>query len=610
MMSRKLILYIVSVVALFFIFFLVAKTREIVYSLLILAVLLFILSRFIKSSRVLFFNLGFLMLALGGAETYLIWLHRPKGVVYLRKTNLPGFSVSSETLGFAPKRNSVDTSKGFLGDTLKYKAVYTINENGLRKTPAVQTTSSTKSLVFFGDSFVFGECLNDSEVMPNILQESLGSAYKVYNFGYFGYGTHQMLAAIEHHMVDTIIKFPPKIFIYSAIPDHVNRILGFTYYDFHGPKYVYDVKTNSPVYLGHFDDNKFKYYQNVFLNDFSHFSNLFVDGVRNSKIVSLFRKTTADTTDIKLFAAVVSKSKQLLLQRYPGSEFHVLFWDYNDKLQKAMIRELRENNIQTHLVSDYILDYYPNMKSYQFLPPYEEHPNYKINKLIASCIRYDIIKTPVTDNFNDLTNWKVLNKQDVNYGCILSPSQVFSDKSDLIVSLDTANTKDGVKYKSGELVSVISYKYGEISARMKNNLAPACIAEFNLFCLPDKWWLPSEQDKISFRFSGKQKNEITIITKSAKQQYTYKYKLNFDSGNAFHNYAFLWEKDSVSILIDRKKIYVEKQIPFNERMFVRIGEGLLLPEKGDPPKPGSLINPKQLPSKIYVNYISYSPLIE
>src|ERR1035437_9014983 len=95
MISRKLVLYAVSFVTFFFIVFLVAKTHEIVYSLFLISILLFILAFFIKSGKALFFNLGFLMLVLGGAETYLIWLQRPKKTHYLRKTNSPGFTSNS-----------------------------------------------------------------------------------------------------------------------------------------------------------------------------------------------------------------------------------------------------------------------------------------------------------------------------------------------------------------------------------------------------------------------------------------------------------------------------------------------------------------------------------
>jgi hypothetical protein len=55
----------------------------------------------------------------------------------------------------------------------------------------------------FGCSFTFREGVEDREAMPYLVGEL--SKYIVYNFGFHGYGAHQMLSALEYGIVDRIV---------------------------------------------------------------------------------------------------------------------------------------------------------------------------------------------------------------------------------------------------------------------------------------------------------------------------------------------------------------------------------------------------------------------
>lgn len=88
--------------------------------------------------------------------------------------------------------------------------------------------------------------------MPYLTGIKTGGHYSIYNFGYSGYGPHQMLAALQRGVVDQVVHEPVSHVIYQSIPAHVGRAAGLAQWDPHGPKYVLD-RGGRPVYEGPFD---------------------------------------------------------------------------------------------------------------------------------------------------------------------------------------------------------------------------------------------------------------------------------------------------------------------------------------------------------------------
>ena len=66
-----------------------------------------------------------------------------------------------------------------------------------------------------------------SETMPYQVGLRTDGQYATYNFAVHGYGTHQMLAAIENGMVASRVKEDVRYVIYQAIyPEHLYRLAG------------------------------------------------------------------------------------------------------------------------------------------------------------------------------------------------------------------------------------------------------------------------------------------------------------------------------------------------------------------------------------------------
>ena len=89
-----------------------------------------------------------------------------------------------------------------------YKAEYTIDSNLLRETLSAETGPT---IAFFGDSFTFGEGVNDAETLPQAFADLLGRRERVLNLGFSGYGPHQFLAELQTGRFDGVIGAQPRL---------------------------------------------------------------------------------------------------------------------------------------------------------------------------------------------------------------------------------------------------------------------------------------------------------------------------------------------------------------------------------------------------------------
>jgi hypothetical protein len=106
-----------------------------------------------------------------------------------------------------------------------YDAVYSTDSQGRRNTYAAPPPAKERFLAFFGCSFTFGEGLQDESSLPWLTAER-APAYRVYNYGFSGYGPQQMLSKIESGEFVKETPEPSGVIIYVFIPHHVRRAIG------------------------------------------------------------------------------------------------------------------------------------------------------------------------------------------------------------------------------------------------------------------------------------------------------------------------------------------------------------------------------------------------
>ncbi len=302
-----------------------------------------------------------------------------------------GYNRSDDMLGYAPVKGKTVTSIKYKGKEKLYGVTYTIGDNGQRISPSSDIIGCNQSVVFFGDSFTFGEGVEDNEAMPYVVSKL--SNYKVYNFGFHGYGPHQMLSALEHGLVDRIVDCKPSVAIYQALAIHAARSAGLSPWDSHGPKYTL-LPNGILKYDGRFDEAN------------STIAARLEGQIQKSFIIkkyyNIWRYKVDNDANVSLFLEIVDTSRKIFTNKYPGSSFHVIFWDNHDELVKneycnVIINGLRKKGIDLDLISNILPDYSAKPSTYEI--PQDGHPNALAHRRIAQYVMDKILPGEPTTGF-------------------------------------------------------------------------------------------------------------------------------------------------------------------------------------------------------------------
>ncbi len=314
--------------------------------------------------RACWFNVAVALLVLAGAEFYFA-----SGAESDRIEYDGGYRQSHEILGYAPKPASRSRSRRYDDEELIYDVRYTIDERGMRICP--DAVSGSRSIVFFGGSFIYGEGLQDDEALPCLVGMGARGRFRVYNFGFHGYGPQQMLAALQAGLVEEIVKEPPVVVFYQAIDDHIWRVAGLRDFGRAGPRYVLETGAKL-VRRGRLRDAS----PRTWLRRQLRKSHVFRTIVGTP--AALIRRE-----DVELFFAVVSAAQDEVRAYFPGAEFYVLFWDGpGEWYQENAIEKLMNAEIQVLRVSEILPGYPQDTLAYQ-IGVHDRHPNRLANDGIA-----------------------------------------------------------------------------------------------------------------------------------------------------------------------------------------------------------------------------------
>lgn len=332
--------------------------------------------------KALSFNLAIVILFLGLAEAYFAWFSAPitKGEqIETKEEYLQGrdYYVSDAVRGYAAGANVKKRIRKSLGGKLLYDVIYTTNCYGLRVVPHDLTErdeergKNYENAIFFGDSFTYGEGLNDDETLPYLFEELSRGRYKVYNFGFHGYGPHQMLRIIETGLLEKIvIDQQPMVVIYEALMQHIERVSGKMIWDAKVPRYKLSL-SGMAEYAGTFTDDP------SLQENLKHTKNL-----SNPKSQLLARLTGTNRTqeDTKLFVQIVLQVKNLLEKRHKA-RFYVVVWPFGDKDDGKVIDDLKKSGIDVITVDQIFKEYKDPMEKYMI--EVDNHPTKLANERLA-----------------------------------------------------------------------------------------------------------------------------------------------------------------------------------------------------------------------------------
>ncbi|WP_437658995.1 hypothetical protein [Sorangium sp. So ce1182] len=336
--------------------------------------------------RLAWANVAAALLAFGLAEAFLSIQRAPDPDEGIRMSGTyvtPGFYFrSDDDLGYAPRAGVQVTARKLVHGRKLYDVVYTIGGNGLRVSPPERAPVSS-CVIFFGDSFAFGEGLNDDEALPYRVGELGGGAYRVYNFGFHGYGPHQMLSALERGLADRTIDCAglPVHVIYEAIPDHVLRASGGYPWDQHGPRYV--LGPGGVTLAGHFDDGgPIRKRLRAWLGASEIYARVFGPERGPGKV------------DVERFLAIVAQSKRTIEARWRGATFTTILWlDLQDprtgQLKTTLRDGLRARGVDVRTADAILPGYFDHIPRYHMVD--DGHPNAYANDLVARYVARAIL---------------------------------------------------------------------------------------------------------------------------------------------------------------------------------------------------------------------------
>ena len=300
-------------------------------------------------------------------------------------------------LGYAPFRDSTRATATYR-DAVIYDIEYTYDSTGLRISTGSHNTATTKCILFFGGSYTFGEGVADWETLPS--QVAIVSPHNVtYNFGFRGYGAHQMLAAIEQGIVDRAVRCNVTHIVYTMISDHVRRAAGRTAWDTFGPRY--ELEHDSILrFAGAFADSP-RRSANVAVWGVAKLKNQATKSLLLRLALSRMRgweDWRPNDYDTERFIAIVGRSARILENRYGDSSFHVLAWDVGGgdlaarkraNFTKELARRLRAIGISVTSISAILPDYEDNRERY--LIPFDGHPSPRAYELVARQLVKEIL---------------------------------------------------------------------------------------------------------------------------------------------------------------------------------------------------------------------------
>jgi hypothetical protein len=329
-----------------------------------------------SSLRAVWINLAVVVITLGAMELYF----HSQEVERMVGSHTEGYYEEHKVLGYCPASGRKSRAIKYHGDKLVYDVNYHIDRRGLRVSPPVQDPPACGGVLFFGGSFTFGEGVEDHQAMPYLTGVRTDGHYAIDNFGFHGYGPHQMLAALELGIVDKIVSETVSYVIYQAIPAHVARSAGRVKWDRHGPKFILD-SNGKPVYSGHFDD------------ELPHSIRWLRKQLDKSALyrwsVSQLREAT--TEEIALYTAIVAAARDAANRKFPDAEFHVLLWGTQGEMTyDAILDGLNDAGVNVHPVNEILPGYATDPGAYE-ISPFDRHPNPHAHEQIAGYVSTRIL---------------------------------------------------------------------------------------------------------------------------------------------------------------------------------------------------------------------------
>ena len=273
----------------------------------------------------------------------------------------------------------ITTEKGIYtkSDQVFFDVKYQFDEYGRRTVNTHNKTPQQEHLLIFGGSFSFGTGLNEEDTLQNKLYIESSEKLNTYDYSFYGYGMHQMLANLERPGFREEILGNKGNAVYVYIDNHIRRAIGdmewSTWHnDVHYPYYYLNnglISRNGSFATGRaFATNLYRFLKNT--STFKHFG------------INLPLPSPEHT---ELAAKIVIKSSNTYKEMFEDSDFYVLIHPYTNKHLPETIEFVTwlENN-DVNVLQPELVDW--ERPSDFTISEHDVHPNGYLNELIAKYI--------------------------------------------------------------------------------------------------------------------------------------------------------------------------------------------------------------------------------
>ena len=327
--------------------------------------------------RAIWFNMAVVIAVIGGG----VFFFAQGTDIHTELTNPEYRSELDDLLGYRLTPGKKTLERKYTEDEVLYEATYTLEENGNRLAPPYVESEGKPCVLFFGGSHSFGAAVNDDETFPYLFGVKTGGHYEIHNFSLGGFGTHQMLAALEGGRVESVIDCDPRHVIYHGGYFHIPRSAGLSSWDQNGPHYEL-VDTDRVEYRGSFAESQDRDDLITRLIDLSGLDTL---------ISGLHRPP--DGHDYDRFLGILENSRRYVQENYPNAEFHVFLFDDKRRgpipfylfawSRPPLSESLAERGFNVLHKSDAIPGLRESPELYK-IHPLDGHPNALAHSLMAS----------------------------------------------------------------------------------------------------------------------------------------------------------------------------------------------------------------------------------
>lgn len=335
------------------------------------------------TARAIFVNLAVACATVGMIEGYLAT--QKKSTRHFEGAYVERYFDKSPSpiLGYRPYKNTVVDSRRYFHDELIYDVTYSIDANGLRSSTPVPQTGSDRCILFFGGSFTFGEGVEDDETAAYRVGQRLDGRYRIFNFGFHGYGPHQMLSALESDLVGSITDCDVRYVFYQGLVEHVQRSAGLGLWDLTGPRYVLSergVERRGSLFEA--------YHLPLPIIELLKKSLIF------NKVIGWLYGAVGDE-EIELYLAIIDRSRNVVADLFPAARFHVLQWPPlippEQRVFRSLVAGMAEKDLDHTWVTEIIPDLTDEQGKKKYRIPHDGHPNSRVHDRISDHIVTEII---------------------------------------------------------------------------------------------------------------------------------------------------------------------------------------------------------------------------